>query len=79
MAISLKSLGIDNLGLDERLALIEELWDGISDDVASIPLTDPQRTELERRIADHDENPDDVIAWDALRASIAERISKTAE
>ena len=76
MAILLKSLGIDHLGIDERLALIEELWDSIAEDSADVPLTDAQRTELERRIADHEANPDDVVSWEEVKASISERLKK---
>ncbi len=72
MAVSLKSLGIDRLGVDERLALIEELWESIA--TTPVPLTDEQRAELDRRLADHQANPDDVVPWEDVKSSLDRRL-----
>lgn len=76
MAGTLKSLGIDQLGVDERLALIEALWGSISADESAIPVTDAQRAELDRRVADHEANPNDVVSWDEVRASLNQRLKR---
>ena len=76
MAVSLKSLGIERLGIEERLILVEELWDSIAADSAAVPLTEAQRAELDRRIAEHEANPDDVVPWEEVKASITERLKK---
>ncbi len=76
MAISLKSLGIDHLGVEERLALVEELWDSIASDSSALPLTDAQRIELERRLSDHDVTPDDVVSWQEVKSAISQRLKK---
>ena len=76
MAVSLKSLGIERLGIEERLTLVEELWDSIAADSAAVPLTEAQRAELDRRIAEHEANPDDVVPWEEVKTSITERLKK---
>ena len=76
MAVSIKSLGIDRLGVEERLKLVEEIWDSIAADSAAVALTDAQRAELDRRIADHEANPSDVVPWEDVKASISERLRK---
>lgn len=76
MAVSLKSLGIERLGIEERLSLVEELWDSIAADSSAVPLTEAQQTELDRRIAEHESNPNDVLPWDEAKASIIERLKK---
>lgn len=76
MSVSIKSLGIDRLGVDERLDLVEQIWDSIAADNAAPPLTDPQRAELDRRIADHERDPDDVVSWENVKTSVSERLKR---
>ena len=76
MNASVKSLGIDQLPVEERLALVEEIWDSIAADNGSIPLTEAQREELEKRIAEDDANPHDVTPWDQVKASTLSRLGK---
>ena len=76
MNVSLKSLGIDRLSVEERLALVEDLWDSIAEDSAATSLTDAQRAELERRLADHEANPNDVVPWEDVKASITARLNR---
>jgi putative addiction module component (TIGR02574 family) len=71
MTVNLKSLEIERLSIDERLELVEALWDSIA---SSAPLTDAQREELDRRLADHRQHPDDVMPWPEVKSSISARI-----
>ncbi|MPY76607.1 MAG: hypothetical protein GEU87_20405 [Alphaproteobacteria bacterium] len=76
MGVTIKSLGIDQLGLEERLTLVEEIWDSIAADSSAVPLTDAQRAELERRYAEDEANPDDVISWEKVKAFTLSRLGK---
>lgn len=39
-----------DLPVEQRLHLVEELWDSIASDQRALPLTDDQRAELDRRL-----------------------------
>lgn len=39
-----------DLPVEQRLHLVEELWDSIASDQEILPLTDEQRKELDRRL-----------------------------
>jgi putative addiction module component (TIGR02574 family) len=76
MAVSAKSLGIDKLNVDERLALVEEIWASIVADAKVFPLTPEQREELDRRVAEDDQFPDEVLPWSEVKASVRARIGR---
>ncbi len=75
MTVSAKELGIEKLSVDERLALIEDIWAGICADPAVSSLTSLQREELLRRIADDDAFPDEVTSWEEVRAEAKSRFA----
>ena len=76
MTVSVKTLGIDRLNVDEKLALVEEIWATICVDAKTFPLTDEQRVELDRRVADDDAFPADVLPWDDVKASVRARLAR---
>ncbi len=39
-----------SLPIEERIRLVEDLWDSIASDQAALPLTDEQKAELDRRL-----------------------------
>jgi putative addiction module component (TIGR02574 family) len=63
------------LSLAERLELVEELWDSIAADCERepFPLTDEQRADLERRLAEADADPASGAAWEVVRERIRQR------
>ena len=44
--------------------------------VTETPLTDAQRSELERRITEDEANPQDVTSWEQIKASTLARLKK---
>ena len=46
------------MDIDTRMALVEEIRQGMFDDIDESPLTDEQRNELDRRMAHHEALPD---------------------
>lgn len=59
-----------SLSVSDRLTLVEAIWDSIADEQECLPLTDEQRAELDRRIADMDANPNSGLTWDEVKARI---------
>ncbi len=74
MPATVKSLGIDMLSREERLALVQEIWDTIAADLRPPLLTEAQREELARRVAEDDATPDDVIPWEKVKAQTLARL-----
>ncbi|WP_081908879.1 addiction module protein [Ferriphaselus sp. R-1] len=62
------------LAIDEQIELVEAIWDGIVSRNAVPPLTEVQKAELDRRLADHLANPDDVVSWDEVKAAALAKI-----
>ena len=65
------------LPIEERLRLVEAIWDSIAEEANVnpdiLPLTNAQDAELDRRIADADANPEDTISWEQVRAELFKR------
>jgi putative addiction module component (TIGR02574 family) len=56
-------IDIATLSQEERLRLLEQLWDSLSSTPEAIPLTDAQREELDRRLDELDrEGPTGIPA-----------------
>lgn len=70
MSPTFKALGIDELGVAQRILLVEEIWDSIADEGADIPLTEAQRQDLQRRIAAYEANPKAGSSWEEVKARL---------
>jgi putative addiction module component (TIGR02574 family) len=75
MIPSMQSLGIDRLPVEQRLTLVQEIWDSIAAERQSL-LTEAQRQELERRANDLDKNPDNLIPWEEVKAKALARFQR---
>lgn len=64
------------LSTKDQLELVEALWDGIAKRDEAPGPTVTQRVELDRRLADHEANPDDVVSWSDAKASALARIGQ---
>jgi putative addiction module component (TIGR02574 family) len=63
----------NSLSLNDRIRLLEAVWDGIIEVHPLLELTNPQRQELERRTAAYQTSPDDVIPWEQVKAEALAR------
>ena len=49
------------LPAEEKLRLIELIWESLSASVFALPLSDAHRTAIEEALAEHHQAPDDVL------------------
>jgi putative addiction module component (TIGR02574 family) len=76
MSPTLQELGIDRLSVEERLALAEAIWESVAREMEGAPLSEGQRQELERRLADSIARPDGVTPWEVIKARALARARK---
>ena len=62
---------ITRLSPEERLRLIEQLWDSLEGE--DVPLPPAQASELERRLATFDADCARAVGWDDLKEELARR------
>lgn len=76
MSHVLQDLGIDRLPIEQRVALVQEIWDSIAREVGMLPPTPDEQRELESRVAEDEISPADVTTWDAIRSDALQRWQK---
>ncbi len=76
MAPTLEELGIDKMSTDERLMLAQDILESVMEERPGSSLTPAKREELRRRVAELDANPDDVVSWEDVQASIQARLAR---
>jgi putative addiction module component (TIGR02574 family) len=79
MTPALQALAIDRLTLAERLALVQEIWDSIAEEVEKTPLTEAQRQEVDRRLAAHEANPQAAIPLEQVNADALARLRRSGQ
>ncbi|MBN4075118.1 MAG: addiction module protein [SAR86 cluster bacterium] len=47
---------LKNLPIDEKVRLVEDLWDSIASNQESLPLTQEQRNELDQRLSAYEDD-----------------------
>jgi putative addiction module component (TIGR02574 family) len=73
---TLEGLGIDRLTTAEQLTLAQDVLDRVAAAQPRPPLSDAKRHELDRRSADADDNPADVVTWEQVEAAALARFAK---
>ncbi|MHB1560474.1 MAG: addiction module protein [Isosphaeraceae bacterium] len=76
MSSLMNALGIDRMSPDDRLQLVQEIWDSLADEAEATTLTDGQREEVDRRWAAHLANPQAAIPWEQVEVEILARLNQ---
>jgi putative addiction module component (TIGR02574 family) len=61
---------IASMSVDDRIRLVQAIWDSIAADQAHPDLTEAQKQDLDRRIAELDANPSNVLTWEEIKARV---------
>ncbi len=76
MPPTMSELGIDRLSIEDRIALAQDLWESAAREAERAPLSEAQRRELERRLADSIARPEAVVPWEEVKARALARAKR---
>ena len=65
---------IASLSIEERIRLVEAIWDTRRLESDQFEVTETQKQELARRLAAYNANPSDVISWEEVKAQALARV-----
>ncbi len=58
------------LPVDQRLRLVQVIWDSIVQDPSALPLSDADRAELDRRLEAFKRDPSSGRSWEEVKARL---------
>ena len=61
------------LSVAERIQIVEDIWDSISQKPDQLPVSEAEKLELDRRLANYEKNPDEGVEWEALKKNLLEK------
>ena len=67
---------VETWPVEDRLRLMEQIWDGLLNLGHDTGLTEEQKAEIDRRLADDDAAPGDVVSWDEVKAEALKRAGR---
>jgi len=66
---------LNELSTDQKVELIEELWEQISADESNFPFREDHLRILEERRAEYLANPDSTSSWEEVKARLLRKIN----
>ena len=73
MDVSATLAEIASLPVDDRIQLVEAIWESIVAEPDQPQLSEAQKQELDRRLAAHAACPEDVVPWEQVKAQALAR------
>jgi putative addiction module component (TIGR02574 family) len=67
---------VDSWPVEDRIRLVQEVWDRIADQGREPKLSDEFKAELDRRLAAHQANPEAAIPWEEVEAEALARLRR---
>lgn len=59
-----------SLSIPERIQLVEDIWDSITVHPEMVKLSPEIKTELDKRLAEFEQHPDESAPWDEVRTRL---------
>lgn len=66
----LNQMNIQDLSIADRIQLVTEIWDSITESPENVPVTDAQKQELDARLQAYEQNSTDGCTWSEVRKRI---------
>ena len=57
-----------DMSVDERISMIEKIWDSIEHE--NISLTEAQQQELDRRLERYEKGETNFVSWDSIKREL---------
>jgi len=67
---------VESWPIDDRLRLVQDVWDQLADQGYEPELTEEMKAELDRRIEEMDRNPGAGVPWEEVKARVLGRLRK---
>ena len=55
------------LSVDERINLVQTLWDSIAADTEVSEISEEHKEILDKRLEAHQNNPSDIVSWEDIK------------
>ncbi len=63
----LLNIDINKMSVAERIQLAEDIWDSILTSDENLPITEIQQQELDNRLKQYKQNPDEGLSWETIK------------
>lgn len=73
--MSKPAIDVQAMTPEQRLELLEKIWDSLTEEPENIPFTEPQRQELDRRLDDLERDGEKGIPWEQVLDRIRRRLA----
>lgn len=73
MGQALHTLGIDSMSVEDRIALVQDIWDSVAIEAGLVPPSPAEMAELDRRLDEDDTTPDNTVPWETIKSEATKR------
>ena len=64
---------INTLNIEDRIFIVQAIWDSIAEEQVYPDLNEEQKKELDSRISDSESNPENILTWEEIKTSITRK------